>query len=63
MSNSSNQVNHAVRRALFFSALAASVGAPAMAQDQVRQPRQNPGDKSIRRQPLHPVRLLPFRDP
>ena len=37
MSNSNNRVNHAVRRALFFSALATSVGAPVMAQDQAQQ--------------------------
>jgi len=34
MSNSSNQVTRAVRRALIMSAVAASAGAPAMAQDQ-----------------------------
>jgi len=34
MSNSSNQVTCAVRRALVLSAIAASAGAPAMAQDQ-----------------------------
>ncbi|MEA3177462.1 MAG: hypothetical protein QOI59_985 [Gammaproteobacteria bacterium] len=34
MSNSSNQVTRAVRRALIMSAVAASAGAPALAQDQ-----------------------------